>query len=58
MGHGGAVVTNLPPTSEVSGSNPEPYVGKMALLTDGIGQQYTVQKLDQLYVPGADPTFK
>ena len=27
-GHGRAVVTHLPPTSEVSGSNPRPYLGK------------------------------
>ena len=30
-GHGGAVVTHSPPTSEVSGSNPEPYVGKLVV---------------------------
>ena len=29
--HGGAVVTHWPPTSEVGGSNPEPYVGKMVV---------------------------
>ena len=28
-GHGGTVVTHLPPTSEVGSSNPEPYVGKL-----------------------------
>ena len=28
-GHGGVLVTHLPPTSEVHGSKPEPYVGKM-----------------------------
>ena len=28
-GHGGAVVTNLPATSEVGSSNPSPYVGKL-----------------------------
>ena len=27
----GAVVTHLPPTSEVDGSYPEPYVGKMVV---------------------------
>ena len=41
---GGPVVTHSPPTSEVSGSNPGPYVGK----TDG--RQFSVQNLDQLYV--------
>ena len=30
-GHGGAVVKHLPPTSEVSGSNPETYVGKLVV---------------------------
>ena len=30
-GHSGAVVTHSPPTSEVSGSNPGPYVGKLAV---------------------------
>ena len=30
-GHGGAVVTYSPPTTEVGGSNPEPYVGKMVV---------------------------
>ena len=30
-GHGGAVVTHSPPTSEVGGSNPELYVGKMVV---------------------------
>ena len=28
-GHGGVVVTHLPPTCEDSGSNPIPYVGKL-----------------------------
>ena len=28
-GHGGAVVTLSPPTSDVSGLNPGPYVGKL-----------------------------
>ena len=28
-GHGGPVVTHSPPTSEVCGSNPVPYVGKV-----------------------------
>ena len=28
-GHGGTLVTHSPPTSEVSSSNPKPYVGKM-----------------------------
>ena len=30
-GHSDAVVTHSPPTSEVSGSNPRPYVGKLAV---------------------------
>ena len=30
-GHSGAVVTNLPPTSKVDGSNPTPCVGKMVV---------------------------
>ena len=30
-GHGGEVVTHSPPTSEVSGSNPRPYVGKLVV---------------------------
>ena len=28
-GHGGTVVTHSPPTTEVRGSNPGPYVGKL-----------------------------
>ena len=31
QGHGGAVVIPLPPTSEVGGSNPGPYVGKLVV---------------------------
>ena len=46
--HGGAVVTHLPPTSEVSGSNAGPYVGKLEVANNG--QQFTVQNLDQLYI--------
>ena len=34
-GHGGTVVTHLPPISEIGGSNPEPYVGKMEVFTNG-----------------------
>ena len=30
-GHGGAVVTHSPPTSEAGGSNPEPRVGKLVV---------------------------
>ena len=30
-GHGDTVVTHSPPTSEVSGSNPGPYVGKLVV---------------------------
>ena len=37
---------NTPATSEVGGSKPGPYVGKV--VTDG--WQFTVQNLDQLYV--------
>ena len=29
--HSDAVVTHSPPTSEVWGSNPEPYVGKLVV---------------------------
>ena len=39
LGQGGAVVTHSPPTSEVGGSNPGLYVGKLAV-ADG-GQQFT-----------------
>ena len=43
------MVTNYSPTSEVCGSNPKPYVGKVVVsLTNG--RQFTVQNLDQLYV--------
>ena len=31
-GHGGAVVTHSPPTSEVGDSNPEPYVAKLVVV--------------------------
>ena len=30
-GHDGTVVTHSPPTSEVRGSNPGPYVGKLVV---------------------------
>ena len=30
-GHGGVVVTHSPPISEVSSSNPGPYVGKLVI---------------------------
>ena len=30
-GHGGAVVTHLPPTSEFCGLNPTPFVGKLVV---------------------------
>ena len=30
-GHSGTVVTHLPPTSKVSSTNPEPYVGKLVV---------------------------
>ena len=42
------MVTHLPPTSEVSGSNAGPYVGKLKVANNG--QQFTVQNLDQLYI--------
>ena len=47
-GHCGAVATHSPPTSEVVGSIPGPYVENMVVLTDG--QQFTVENFDQLYV--------
>ena len=31
MGHGDTMVTHSPPTSEVGGSNPEPYMKKMVV---------------------------
>ena len=43
--HDGAVVAHSPPTTEVGGSNPEPYVGKM-VLTMVRSLQYRLQKLD------------
>ena len=46
--YSGTVVTHLPPTSKVGGSNPGPYVGKLVVGTNG--WQFTVQKLEQLYV--------
>ena len=39
------MVTHLPSTSEVSGSNPGPYVVKLF----AHGGQFKVQNLDQLY---------
>ena len=30
--HGGVVITHSPPTSEVDGSNPRPYVGKLVIV--------------------------
>ena len=49
-GHGGAVVTYSPPTSEVDCSNPGSYVGKLVVAQAADGWQFTVQSLDQLYV--------
>ena len=43
------MVTHSPFTSEVSSSNPGPYVGKLVVALTG-GLQFTVQNLDQLYV--------
>ena len=31
MSHGGAVITQSPITSEIDGSNPGPYVGKLVV---------------------------
>ena len=53
--HSGAVVTHSPPTSEVCGLNPELYVRKMVVFTDG--QQFTVQSLDQLKTTHHDMTY-
>ena len=47
-GHGGAVVTHLPPTSEVGGSNTGRYVGKLLAACRWSGIYSTV--LDQLYI--------
>ena len=46
--HGGAVVTHSPPISEVGGSNPRPYVGKLAAAYQW--WQFTLQNFHQLYV--------
>ena len=40
-------VAHSPLNSEVSGSNSEPYVGKLVV---AYNRQFTVQNLDQLYV--------
>ena len=46
--HGGAAVTNSPPTPEIRVQIlPRPKVGKLVVV---IGQQLTVQKLEQLYI--------
>ena len=42
------MVTHSPPTSEVGGSTLDPMWESWGFLTDG--RQFTVQKLDQLYV--------
>ena len=48
-GQGGRVVTLLPHTSEARVRFPaQPQVGKLVV---AISQQFTVQNLDQLYVP-------
>ena len=45
------MVTHTPPTSEVSFSNPRPYVGKLVLAYQWPnGQQFTVQNLDYVLV--------
>ena len=46
---GSAVVTQSPPTSEVSGSNPDDLMWEGWLLFAD-GWRFTVQNLDQLYV--------
>ena len=46
-GLSGAVVTHLPPTTEVCGSKPGPYVGKLVVVFLMVS---SVQKFDQLYV--------
>ena len=49
MGLSGAVVTPPSPISEVSSSNPGPYVGKDGSFLPMVGQ-FTVQNLEKLYV--------
>ena len=49
-GHTVAVVTHLPPKSEVCDSNPRPYMGNLVIELPANGQQFIVQSLDQLYV--------
>ena len=44
-GHNNTVVTHSPPTSEVSGSNPGPYVGKLVVFLPMVSS-FTVQNLD------------
>ena len=46
--HGGAVVTHFPPTSEVGGSKPGPYVGKLVVAYRW-STVYSTEP-DQLYV--------
>ena len=48
-GHGGAEVTHLPPTSEVGGSNPGPYVGKLVVAYRW-SAVYSTEPWHQLYV--------
>ena len=49
MGHGGRVVTLLPPISEAGVRFPAwPQVGKLVVAS--VGRQFTVQNLNQLYV--------
>ena len=48
-GHGGRVVTLSPPTSEIGVRiSARPEVGKLVIAS--VGWQFTVQKLDQLYI--------
>ena len=44
-GHGGAVVTHSPPTSEVWGSNPGPYVGKLVVAYLMVGSLHKLYAL-------------
>ena len=50
QGHGDAVVIHSPPTCEVCGSKPGPYVGKLVVAYDA--WQFKVHNLDQLECTG------
>ena len=49
FGHCGPVVTHSPPTSEVCGSNPAPYVGKLVVAYQW-SAVYSTEPWHQLYV--------